>query len=45
MLFPGLAKSPDLTFDYDDEVINDLIGSSITNRIAFGKNTGKKVYR
>jgi hypothetical protein len=34
-----------LTFDYDDEdLINDLIGSSITYRVAVGKNKGKKGY-
>jgi ribosomal protein S27E len=39
------AEQSYLTFDYDDEeVINDLIGSSITYRVAVGKNKGKKVY-
>jgi hypothetical protein len=39
------AEQGYLTFDYDDEeVINDLIGSSITYRVAVGKNKGKKVY-
>ena len=34
-----------LTFDFDcEDVINDLIGSSITYRVAVGKNKGKKVY-
>ncbi|SIR68912.1 transposase [Fluoribacter gormanii] len=39
------AEQSYLTFDYDNEdVINDLIGSSITYRVAVGKNKGKKVY-
>jgi len=39
------AEQSYLTFDFDDEdVINDLIGSSITYRVAIGKNKGKKVY-
>jgi len=39
------AEQSYLTFDFDDEdIINDLIGSSITYRVAVGKNKGKKVY-
>ncbi|MDF1757222.1 MAG: transposase, partial [Legionellaceae bacterium] len=39
------AEQSYLTFDYDNEdVINDLMGSSITYRVAVGKNKGKKVY-
>jgi hypothetical protein len=40
------AEQSYLTFDYDDEdVINDLIGSSITYRVAIGKNEEKKFIR
>jgi hypothetical protein len=39
------AEQSYLTFDYDaEDVINDLIGSSITYRVAVGKNKEKKVY-